>query len=210
LKQIGLAITQYTQDYDEKYPYADYWRADGGDEQGWAARVQPYIKSLEVFGCPSDTKALQSADWAGVYISYAGNGYQHGWNGTRTFHGGPIGMSHCDWLEPGGPSQALMNRPSDTIMVFERVGQDTKGDLSTSTTRDIPPNTILTNSMGDGGQAIPDPGRADAAWPYGKNGGVSAHHFDQSNFLFVDGHVKSMRPVATNTGGNNMWNGTRP
>src|SRR6218665_2214986 len=44
LKQIGLGIMQYTQDYDERYPiryYNNY--AAGGQEEGWAYLMQPYV-----------------------------------------------------------------------------------------------------------------------------------------------------------------------
>jgi prepilin-type N-terminal cleavage/methylation domain-containing protein/prepilin-type processing-associated H-X9-DG protein len=79
LKQIGLGIMMYTQDYDEKYPtvfvgtrgsagdgytiqtdasmpgkhyrvndgsYSNYWMT-------WMDEVFPYVKSLQVFVCPS-------------------------------------------------------------------------------------------------------------------------------------------------------------
>src|SRR5579872_7481927 len=39
LKQIGLACTMYTQDYDETLPFA--WSAQGG----WYNLLQPYIKN---------------------------------------------------------------------------------------------------------------------------------------------------------------------
>src|SRR3954447_20099354 len=53
LKQIGLGITQYTQDYDEIQPFvstAGNWSVDG-----WMHTLQPYVKSYQVFKCPSDT-----------------------------------------------------------------------------------------------------------------------------------------------------------
>ena len=65
LKQIGLAIIQYTQDYDEMFPY-DY---DGQGNLGlsqngapndwpftpfrWPQRIMSYVKSRAVFQCPS-------------------------------------------------------------------------------------------------------------------------------------------------------------
>jgi len=48
LKQIGLATTQYAQDYDECTMHADH--ATG---YSWYAPLQPYIKSDQVFRCPS-------------------------------------------------------------------------------------------------------------------------------------------------------------
>lgn len=43
LKQIGLGIVQYAQDYDELMPPA----------REWIDRLQPYVKSEAVFNCPS-------------------------------------------------------------------------------------------------------------------------------------------------------------
>jgi prepilin-type N-terminal cleavage/methylation domain-containing protein/prepilin-type processing-associated H-X9-DG protein len=79
LKQIGLGFMQYTQDYDEKYPinmYGNYSgknqqpqtdpampgfvyqsRNDYGDNTGkwisWMDCIYPYIKSTQLFVCPS-------------------------------------------------------------------------------------------------------------------------------------------------------------
>src|SRR5438874_13690723 len=48
-KQIGLAIMQYTQDYDEVFPMAvrDDWTGS------WPVLVQPYAKNTALFRCPS-------------------------------------------------------------------------------------------------------------------------------------------------------------
>src|SRR3712207_9126372 len=54
LKQIGLGLMQYTQDYDEQFTPA--WI--GGPFPGtarWMDVVQPYTKSTQVFVCPSQT-----------------------------------------------------------------------------------------------------------------------------------------------------------
>ena len=61
LKQIGLAMMQYTQDYDEKYlPYqveASSTDSDGkpGLGETFVSVLQPYIKNTQVFICPSAT-----------------------------------------------------------------------------------------------------------------------------------------------------------
>jgi prepilin-type N-terminal cleavage/methylation domain-containing protein/prepilin-type processing-associated H-X9-DG protein len=55
LKQIALGFKQYTQDYDEKYPTAVF--ASGGAAYGWTGNIQPYIKSRQLYQCPSEPTA---------------------------------------------------------------------------------------------------------------------------------------------------------
>src|SRR4051794_34579971 len=52
LKQLGLAVTQYTQDNDEHFPIGYNWRNMLTDPAGWAYEVYPYVKSQQVFLCP--------------------------------------------------------------------------------------------------------------------------------------------------------------
>ncbi len=57
LKQIGLGLLQYTQDYDEKIlPKPDF-----PNNQHFGTLLQPYIKSTQVFMCPSGAGSLYSA-----------------------------------------------------------------------------------------------------------------------------------------------------
>ena len=67
-KQIALAFMQYIQDYDETFPASRYTTdlaADGIDTarfMPWSVNIQPYVKNLGIFGCPSDiTPANQDA-----------------------------------------------------------------------------------------------------------------------------------------------------
>ena len=56
LKQIGLGVIQYVQDYDEAYPL--YSGGGGayvnGGVYGWGAVLQPYLRSNQVYQCPSE------------------------------------------------------------------------------------------------------------------------------------------------------------
>ncbi len=62
LKQIGIGFMQYTQDYDEQGPMTSM---SGGMMAGgaysWTTSTQPYIKSVQIFRCPSDSAARWNA-----------------------------------------------------------------------------------------------------------------------------------------------------
>ncbi len=79
------------------------------------------------------------------------------------------------------------------------------------------PGVLITGGTWENDK-IPDGTRAQTANPYdsnGPNGSVTAIHLETANFLFADGHVKSLRPTATNPkgeamNGDNMWDALRP
>ncbi len=58
LKQIGLGFAQYEQDYDEKFPLI----ITGGSAYGWADALQPYLKSTQIYHCPSLRAQEQNKD----------------------------------------------------------------------------------------------------------------------------------------------------
>ena len=65
LKQIGNAIMQYSQEYDEKLPRdPDYNSAGSSNQVTFNDMLDTYIKSEAVFNCPSDTLSPTSS---GVY-----------------------------------------------------------------------------------------------------------------------------------------------
>src|SRR5690348_12670532 len=54
LKQIGLGMMQYTQDYDEKLP-SNYIYSTPSTPRWWPDLIQTYIKNHQVYICPSDS-----------------------------------------------------------------------------------------------------------------------------------------------------------
>jgi len=215
MKQLGIAVTQYTQDSDETLPVADWWSIPNGT--GWVSRTLPYVKSLGVYKCPDDSKGLTVSakdGWKGIMVSFAANAYHAGWNGTQNLAYGPIGYEGASWMDATPNNLAKMNRPSDTILLAEKFADDTDGSGVGTNAANAPTGNVFTNDMKDFGQKIPDGTKPAAAYPDGPNGGVSAHHNDMADFLFLDGHVKTMNPVKTNPDPNNqpqnnMWDGTR-
>lgn len=58
LRQVGLGLLQYSQDYDEKIIRPWFGKNRGSDateSYKWMDAIYPYIKSEQVFNCPSDT-----------------------------------------------------------------------------------------------------------------------------------------------------------
>lgn len=52
VKQIGLALMMYAQDYDERYPVVDHTAG-----YGWWDGLQGYVKNAQVFRCPAYSAA---------------------------------------------------------------------------------------------------------------------------------------------------------
>ncbi|MEO6906920.1 MAG: DUF1559 domain-containing protein, partial [Abditibacteriaceae bacterium] len=101
LKQIGLAFAQYLDDYDGRYPYgndkADVmsyyypaiygpWFYDTSPGHLWTDKLQPYIKSYQIFICPSAVTVraagglihLDGVGSGNTMIGYGYNGYLNG------------------------------------------------------------------------------------------------------------------------------------
>jgi prepilin-type N-terminal cleavage/methylation domain-containing protein/prepilin-type processing-associated H-X9-DG protein len=61
LKQVGLAVMMYTQDYDESYPkvlmdyYCPYWPSTANEYCPWQGLIQPYLKNQDMLRCPSSS-----------------------------------------------------------------------------------------------------------------------------------------------------------
>jgi prepilin-type N-terminal cleavage/methylation domain-containing protein/prepilin-type processing-associated H-X9-DG protein len=95
LKQIGLGFMQYIQDYDERFPMSR--NGNVPTEQGdWALVLQPYLKSAQIFQCPSETRGPQTGAPTDFY------GYSDYWVNRRL-----CGIADTDaWL---GRNQAELN-----------------------------------------------------------------------------------------------------
>lgn len=66
LKQIGLGLLQYTQDYDEKFPPV----AAKGAAFGWADEIWPYTKSTQILQCPTEGNDGQTDPHLTGYTDY--------------------------------------------------------------------------------------------------------------------------------------------
>ncbi|MDR3709813.1 MAG: DUF1559 domain-containing protein [Capsulimonadaceae bacterium] len=110
-KQLGIALVQYCQDYDETFPCGfDYW---GNQGVGWVYQLYPYFKSVGVILCPSDPNASVTSGW-----SYALNKNLMWCSG---------GGSHLAYDAQAASSASVLNpatlsqltAPSKTLAIFE-------------------------------------------------------------------------------------------
>ena len=106
LKQLGVAVTQYCQDYDEMLPSWYFGAAPSGTSVTWDLVIQPYLKSSQVLTCPSDSSSsvINVPEYGGnVRRSYTYPTNTSGGNGT-------------------GSTRALasVNAPALTVLFCER------------------------------------------------------------------------------------------
>jgi prepilin-type N-terminal cleavage/methylation domain-containing protein/prepilin-type processing-associated H-X9-DG protein len=229
-KQVGLAAIMYVEDNDETWPYGINYGA--WVDQNWADVLQPYEKTYNCYICPDDSDRVTGSGTAlgvGLGISYSANDFIGGGTGAGGCWGNQRGVFGFDqpwWVCGGMISDAEINFPSETVAIAEKHNDQVEGFVGASD-----PNGGVNSSWGYGdlftGVNYWDnyaPGEipngdlsgpsATVAYPNTSSGAVSSTHSNQSNFLFCDGHVKSMNAVQTNPDPNNhpglnMWDATR-
>jgi prepilin-type N-terminal cleavage/methylation domain-containing protein/prepilin-type processing-associated H-X9-DG protein len=103
LKQIGLGWMQYTQDYDEKLPHYDH-SSIAGAKGGWAYTLQPYLKSSQIFQCPSEPTGPTDVGGTG-YTDYNINLFLS-WVGANGAYGDVNSL-------------AALTQPSLTVNLFD-------------------------------------------------------------------------------------------
>src|SRR3954470_19294876 len=57
MRQCASAVMMYVQDYDETFPYIRFHGAStkqGTQTYVWRNAIAPYLKSVDVFACPSN------------------------------------------------------------------------------------------------------------------------------------------------------------
>ncbi len=98
LKQIGLGILMYVQDYDEKFAISAGYRnldAVNVPRGYWVHAIMPYVANRNIFECPSDGSPT-SATYAGVTIP-ASYGY------NLCLSGDGYSSYHADRCVAGSP-----------------------------------------------------------------------------------------------------------
>lgn len=182
-KQIGLALVQYTQDSDEMYPniYSGAWNA-GTNWQHWQYQIYPFIKSTGVYVCPSNpNKQIADHYTASTLLlsqDYEGNTYE--------------GM--------GGGCDNGLSGLGDGIFSEGSGANPNSGPGVPLSQLIAPANTIAVFEATGSNWTQPGCFYNQPANP------VYANHTRRSNYLFADGHVKTLQPLDTdNTSVGSLW-----
>jgi len=117
-KQIGLAIMQYVQDYDETLPYANVINATTGVETRWYNAVDPYIKNGTKL--TTGVNAGMQTGLGGVWHCPSFPSNQSAEYGVCDHLFPPTDNSQANGLFAPVVGISVLNSPADTIMVLEK------------------------------------------------------------------------------------------
>jgi len=217
LKQLSLAVIQYSQDNDEQVvaswrggPNNDGWQYSNNDPKApmykWMDEVYPFVKSTDVYHCPDDagnpnidSNAGQSAldnakNPTGKYV------YYQNLNGNDDAHYGSYGMNSSYFGKSNaqrGPGNGMglndIQAPANVIMMADGDGSyqiDWNGNGGDSGADQYGNQPIVTynGSPTIGWEKINGHKLPEGCLVARHNSG------DLANVAYWDGHVKAVRP----------------
>ncbi len=186
-RQIGLALLQYVQDYDETFPLSNYPVPPYVDIFGktiervhWYGEIDPYVKAnyhnsvaggggrLSIYVCPDFDKTSNTTFGYEPSWSYAAN--------ANLMPAQAPGVP-ADWVAQRPAALATLQFPSQVVLAAEGAGR-----------------RVYTH--GDDRNVYNDPDTGDTG--VDKDNNISwvlarGRHSDGSNYIFGDGHVKWVR-----------------
>lgn len=184
LKQMGSGLTLYSQDYDEQLPPAwiGYPSVPFPGYARWMDVVQPYVKNVGIFTCPSSTANYAPVPTGGTVAG----------SGVVDKNGGyAMNVAFYDNSDAAQPPTPVPDVP----------GEFPKGLASLA----VPADTAYVFDFQNGW------GSFQCVWPniawqqanlkidntvkprtLGKGGWLREWHMDKINVLFCDGHAKSV------------------
>jgi prepilin-type N-terminal cleavage/methylation domain-containing protein/prepilin-type processing-associated H-X9-DG protein len=209
LKQLSLAFLQYTDDYDEDVPLANFYQGPTATvgNGSWYYAVDPYVKAgvpenttatsltgyknASVFECPD-----QSAVTGLSIAQYAVRSYIINLNyspslaaSTINTHPGNGGV-YSVFGNTGG-SIARINGPANLVLLAEGYGAYNYSTGCDYSVHDSCHGVSI--DVADGVGDAPELSHDTVNYPYAR-----ARHAGGSNYAFFDGHVKYFHAPANN------------
>lgn len=197
MKQIGLGIAQYTQDYDERLPFSGT-TASGG---WWPNRISSYVKNTQIFTCPSFTNNARN-----IPGSFR-NDDPAGWRGNGSTYA--INVNFSDWITntPVSRHLAEMADSANSALIAETGNLTANGnallsspDNNDPTTWDKYVDTANTNGRGTSEWQFYPPSsfKGDQTGFYTTAAPTDfvtlrrpvPRHFSGLNLAYCDGHAK--------------------
>ncbi len=220
MKQLGVALNMYAQDYDGALSQTSWEVGSLKSKIHWSYLVQPYVKNLQIFVCPSDpnpvvpkNRICGPADTIGVSLcdeqapkfSYI-NSYNV--------------MPAHDWIPP---TESSFEKPANTIVLAER--RNNMNDAAMTVLgqwKGVSPFVATSSTHGTssgGGQICPGDtyrfttaAEVNAALAPSNNNDSPEmvrvkfdRHAGGSNYNFFDGHAKWFRLDGTLDPNNFQW-----
>ena len=182
LKQLGIMVMQYTQDYDERHPPTFYNGSASGTSSSWVTFMQPYIKSTQVFQCPSESEATGNTPGATFPVHYAYN-LSIGGNVADATNGGVAYTSI-----------ASLVAPASTVMMTDS-GSLQAGTVNSTQAATTNPALWTKRIAADKHTTwiLITPTSSNWSFTTVDYGAPLARHLETTNILWADGHVKSQR-----------------
>jgi prepilin-type N-terminal cleavage/methylation domain-containing protein len=194
MKQIGLCLRMYAQDYDETYPNARFFEFD----YVWYNAVQPYIKNKAVWACPSNPyssvrpgdPATNAEGWVSepdrkMPPSYAMNTTVTNWLPANW-------TNESSWTDLSPMKDAKLVRPAETIAVGEITWQTVDVHIGWAG-KDAVGGWGVGGGCdgGDNNQGEQKKGlmKHRATYPHGPT--------PPANFIYWDGHAKTQNWKST-------------
>ena len=234
MKQIGLGMLQYAQDYDEKLPgYRFSYASPVAGQTGAGTQLNsniffnqvtyPYTKSYQIWVCPSNPIGWVNIDSQGVNAA-VGDAFQS--------YGGENSYALSNYVFPGKNGIALASfvETAKTVGMVDGQYYNTlpKGPAGAPCQLK---NIDYTNDLTSGGIINPTSGSYPNYWKQIGNShitdfaasatspteaqaieGLKSRHLETINVLWMDGHVKTMRwdtlindPGLTTGGTTSLW-----
>lgn len=218
LKQIGLGLEQYKQDYDGYTPGSTFY------QRSWPSMIFAYVKSEQIFACPSGEsdkvrRAILGPTSTRTYCGLTTDGDYSATTalqfsqrivngpisyGLNAIQSGPLGPTYGWSTEgfteaagttgPNGPKSGFVDpNVTATIGVFEPAVEDPTGTIR------------IFDSWGGVAGAAANPCNVSSSlraigaeirtdrYLTDAPSKVAARHFDGFNALYGDGHVKFRR-----------------